>query len=216
MNSLGMTPTNDQVNEAWAKALVKKGLAIDLVDDPFFRSAITMTARAGRQYVDGQKNTCKLPHRTAMMNNILPSLDKKLTAQVEAKISGLLQQTGAMIISDGWTLVQSRPIVNALLATPAGTMFVTALDTSGNTKDAKFIADFISKIIEDKGPANIVAVCMDGACTTSFPLITAKYEHVFCFICPAHSLDNFFKNVFSDKPIIKMKGIEGEWEWESD
>ena len=57
MNSLGMTPTNDQVNEAWAKALVKKGLAIDLVDDPFFRSAITMTARAGRQYVDGQNNT---------------------------------------------------------------------------------------------------------------------------------------------------------------
>ena len=36
-------------------------------------------------------------------------------------------------------------------------MFVTALDTSGNTKDAKFIADFIIKIIEDKGPANIVA-----------------------------------------------------------
>ena len=50
-------------------------------------------------------------------------------------------------------------------------MFVTALGTSGNTKDAKFIADFIIKIIEDKGPANIVAVCMDGACTASFPLI---------------------------------------------
>jgi len=46
--------------------------------------------------------------------------------------------------------------------------------------------------------------------------MTVKYEHVFCFICPAHSLDNFFKNVFSDKPIIKMKGIEGEWEWGSD
>ena len=64
--------------------------------------------------------------------------------------------------------------MNALLATPAGTMFVTALDTSGNTKDAKFIADFIIKIIEDKGPANIVAVCMDGACTASFPLITTR------------------------------------------
>ena len=44
MNSLGMAPSNDQVTEAWAKALVKKGLAIDLVDDPCFRAAITMTA----------------------------------------------------------------------------------------------------------------------------------------------------------------------------
>jgi hypothetical protein len=216
MNSLGMAPSNDQVNEAWAKALVKKGLAIDLVDDPFFRSAITMTARAGRQYVDAQKSTCMLPHRTVMMKDILPALDKKMTAQVEAKISGLLQQTGAMIISDGWTSIQSRAIINALLATPAGAMFITALDTCGSTKDAKFIADFIINIIETRGPANIVAVCMDGACTASFPLIEAKYPHVFCFICPAHSLDNFFKNVFSDKPVIKMKGIEGQWNWGSD
>ena len=137
-----------------------------------------------------------------MMNNkISPALDTKLTARVEAKISGLLQLTGAMIISDGWTSVQARAIVNALLATPAGIMFLEALDTSGNTKDARFIADFIIKIIETRGPANIVAVCMDGACTASFPLITATYGHVFCFICPANSIhvDNFFKNVFSDK-----------------
>ena len=87
---------------------MKRGLPIDVVDDPFFRSAITLTAQAGTQYVE--KGTCKLPHRTCMNKNILPALDKKLTAQVEAKISGLLQQTGAMIISDGWTSIQSRAI----------------------------------------------------------------------------------------------------------
>ena len=113
---------------------MKKGLAIDLVDDPCFRSAITMTARAGLQYVDAQNNTCKLPHRTCMSNKVLPALDKKLTEQVEAKIKGLLKLTGAMIISDGWTSIQARAIVNALLATPAGTMFLQALDTSGSTK----------------------------------------------------------------------------------
>jgi hypothetical protein len=216
MNSLNMKPTNEQVDEEWAKALVKKGLAIDLVDDPCFRAAITMTARAGLQYVDAQNNTCKLPHRTCMSNKVLPALDKKLTEQVEAKIKGLLKLTGAMIISDGWTSIQARPIVNALLATPAGTMFLQALDTSGSTKDAKFIADFIINIIEARGPENIVAVCMDGACTGSFPLITAKYKHVFCFICPAHSLDNFFKNVFCDKMKIKIKGIEGDFDWGTD
>ena len=56
--------------------------------------------------------------------------------QVEAKITGLIQQTGAMIISDGWTSIQARAIVNALLATPAGAVFIAALDTSGSTKDA--------------------------------------------------------------------------------
>ena len=119
-------------------------------------------------------------------------------------------------ISDGWTSIQARPIANALLATPAGTMFLQALDTSGSTKDAKFIADFIINIIEARGPENIVAVCMDGACTASFPLITAKYEHVFCFICSAHSFDNFFKNVFSDKIKIKIKSIENVFDWGTD
>ena len=149
MNRLNMKPTNDQVTEEWAKALVKKGLAIDLVDDPCFRSAITMTARAGPQYL--QNNTCMLPHRTCMNNKILPALDTKLTARVEAKISGLLQLTGAMIISDGWTSIQARAIVNALLATPAGAVFIAALDTSGSTKDARFIADFKSTLLKHYG-----------------------------------------------------------------
>ena len=132
MNTFGK-PTNEMVTEEWAKALVKKGLAIDLVDDPCFRSAITMTARAGTQYVDAQKGTCKLPHRNYMQTNVLPALDKKLSTLVESKIEGLLQLTGAMIISDGWTSVQARAIVNALLVTLAGIMFLEALDTSGNT-----------------------------------------------------------------------------------
>ena len=140
---------------------------------------------------------------------------KKLNEDIESKMSGLLKQTGAMIISDGWTSVQSRPIINALLTTPAGTMFLKALDTSGNVKDAEFIADFICAIIEARGPKNIVAVCMDGACTASFPLIEDKYPHVFCFICPTHALDNFMKNVFSDKEKIKMKSIVGEFDWDS-
>ena len=53
--------------------------------------------------------------------------------------------------------------MNALLTTPAGTMFLKAFDTSGKTKDAEFIANFIIDITEKQGPNNtIVAVCMDG------------------------------------------------------
>ena len=214
--ALNMRPSPELVTEAWAKVIGAKGLPIDFVDDPFVREAIFMTARAGKGYIDGPTNSCMLPHATCMSQKILPALDSKLTAEVEAKILGLLAETGAMIISDGWTSVQARPIVNALLTTPAGAMFLEALDTSGNTKDAAFIAEFIIKIIETRGPESIVAVCMDGACTGSFPLINEKYPHIFCFICPAHALDNFLKNVFCDNEIIRMKSIVGQFEWDSD
>jgi len=79
-----------------------------------------------------------------------------------------------MIISDGWTSVQSRPIINALLSTPVGTRFLKAVDTSGAVKDARYIADFVLSCIQEVGAEKIVAVCMDGACTASFALINEQ------------------------------------------
>ena len=57
---------------------------------------------------------------------------------------------------------------------------------------------------------------MDGACKAAFPLIQEKAPHVLTFICPAHSIDNFMKNVFSDKPTIRVKGLDREFDWGGD
>ena len=66
-------------------------------------------------------------------------------------------------------------------------------------------------VIKESTPKNIVAVCMDGACMSSFAQITETYPWVFCFICPTHSLDNFLKNVCGNQDKIRMAGIEGEF-----
>jgi hypothetical protein len=129
--------------------------------------------------------------------------------------------TGAMLISDGWTSVQNRPIINGLLSTPAGAKFLKSIDTSGDIKDNHYIADFTCAMIEEVGPDKIVAVCMDGACRGCFPLIRIKYPWVFCFICPTHSVDNFLKNVCTDKDVIRVASVrnsddEREFQWDSD
>eukprot|EP00967_Tisochrysis_lutea_P130138 scaffold224651_cov33-Tisochrysis_lutea.AAC.1 len=59
----------------------------------------------------------------------------------------------------------------------------------------------------------VVGVCMDGACTAAFPLIEAEVPHIFTFICPSHTVDNFMKNICSDKPIVRIKGVDGEFAW---
>ena len=122
-----------------------------------------MPARAGLTYVDSQKEEPKLPHRKHLTTKQIPALDEKLNAKVLKKIEGLLEETGCMIMSDGWTSTQNRPIINALQSTPAGAHFLKAVDTSGDTKDAQYIADFICACIRSVGPENLVAVVMDGA-----------------------------------------------------
>jgi hypothetical protein len=114
---------------------------------------------------------------------------------------------GGLLISDGWTSVSSRPILIALLATLAGSLFLEAVDTSGEVKDKEFIAAFMIRIIKKVGEEFVVAVCMDGACMAFFPIITEEVHHIFCYICPTHSFDKFLKNVCSNC----SKGLRKGW-----
>lgn len=192
------------VATAWMKLIVKKALPLDLVDDKLFREAVALTAKCGsKNLLIG--NQVRLPHRTHMTQEVLPALDKMLDTEIVAKIKGLADVTGAMLMSDGWTNVAKKPIVNALASLPLGSYFMAARDTEGKTKNADYIARFMIEQIGIFGKERVVAVCMDGACTASFPLIQREVPHVFCYICPAHSLDNFMKNICSDKATVKVK-----------
>ena len=47
-----------------------------------------------------------------MTDRVLPALDEKLDEKISRMIDGLITETGGMIYSDGWTSLQSRPIIN--------------------------------------------------------------------------------------------------------
>jgi hypothetical protein len=207
----------DEVTDAWMRVVVKKALPLDLFNDPVFRKAVALTALAGRKIVVGGEDTF-LPKRKHMTSKILPALDDKLTNKIKKTDAGRVGCVRRVLVSDGWTSVANRPMINALAALPLGLFFLAALDTSGETKDARYIADFMIKIkhITAYGSANVVGVCMDGACTSSFSVIEHNFPHVFTYICPTHSLDNYMKNVCCNNTVVRMKGIEGEFGWGED
>jgi hypothetical protein len=194
----------DEVTDAWMRVVVKKALALDLFNDPVFRKAVPLTALAGRKIVVGGDDIF-LPKRKHMSSKVLPALDEKLTDKIKKKMQGVSDSCGTVLVSDGWTSESNRPILNALAALPLGLFFLEALDTSGKTKDARYIADFMIKQITKYGSDNVVGVCMDGACTASFPLIEHDFPHVFTFICPTQSLDNYMKNVCCSKDVVTLK-----------
>ena len=83
---------------------------------------------------------------------------------VRRTVDGVISVTSSTVISDGWLNIQSRPIANALLATPVGTYHLAAKDTSGDTKAMRYIADFLTMQGWKVGPRNANSVCWDGAC----------------------------------------------------
>ena len=48
-------------------------------------------------------------------------------------------------------------------------------------------------------------MCMDGACKGAFVLIQKECPSVQCFVCPAHGMDGFLKNVGSSADSIRIQ-----------
>jgi hypothetical protein len=66
--------------------------------------------------------------------------------------------TGITISCDGWSDAQNRPLLNVLAVCPKGAMFLGAVDTSGETKSAEYIAEVLTEYIEAVGPERVVQV----------------------------------------------------------
>jgi len=50
-------------------------------------------------------------------------------------IKGTWKQKGVTIMRDGWCDSQRRPLINFMVVTEGGPMFLKAIDASGETKD---------------------------------------------------------------------------------
>ena len=103
------------------------------------------------------------PAYNSMRTDLLDAVKCRVEKDSTAWFDHGKNVTGFVLASDGWTDAQKRPLLNFMLVTPRGTKFVRALDTSGNEKSGQYIADKMSEVIDEVGPAHITAVIMDGA-----------------------------------------------------
>ena len=121
-------------------------------------------------------------------------------ADVELKLTGYKQDTavtGVTLVSDGWSNVQNRPIINFLAVSADGAMFIDAVDTSGETKDGKFIANALEKQIEALGKENVVQVVTDSAanCVSARNQLSDLYPGIVFSPCSAHCLDLLLEDI---------------------
>lgn len=173
---------------AVARAFYATGMAFSIADNKYFKDAIHAIARAGPSY--------NPPNRQALAGKLLSDE----VAQVDGKLSEFKTQLatqGGTLVSDGWTNVQNRPIINFLVVTADGAMFVDGVDTSGQVKDADFIAEELGKRIESLGPENVVQVVTDSAgnCVAAREKLAGKYKSIVFSPCAAHCLDLLLEDI---------------------
>uniref|UniRef100_A0A5K1C6Z8 DUF659 domain-containing protein n=1 Tax=Nymphaea colorata TaxID=210225 RepID=A0A5K1C6Z8_9MAGN len=95
-----------------------------------------------------------------------PSSEKLRTvilAEEKANIEKLLEkkkfswiQYGVSIVSDGWTDIQRRPLINFIAYSLDEPIFLKCVDASGEYKDAEFLKGLFIEVLKEVGEDNVV------------------------------------------------------------
>ncbi|XLR53660.1 hypothetical protein HN51_021928, partial [Arachis hypogaea] len=101
------------------------------------------------------------------------------------------KQVGCTIMTDGWTDKRKRTILNFLVNSPKGTVFLKSIDASHITKTADKIFKMIDDVVEEVGEENVIQVVTDNAANykAAGEMLMKKRKKLFWTPCAAHCID---------------------------
>lgn len=77
-------------------------------------------------------------------------------------------RVGCSIMSDGWKDRQNRSLMNFMVNSPKGTMFIESIDVSSFVHSGERMFDILDKWVEKIGAENVVQVITDNASSLVF------------------------------------------------
>eukprot|EP01018_Ginkgo_biloba_P005280 Gb_12450 [translate_table: standard] len=142
---------------------------------------IHQVAKFGKSY--------KPPCFEALRTTILHRSKERLTNKLQS-IKETWKHTGYTIISDGWSDMKHRPLINVLVYSPQGVIFVKAVDTMDQKKTSEFIFKILEEVVLEVGEENVVQIVIDSAsnCVGAGKLIM-DFKKIYWTPCAAHCLD---------------------------
>jgi len=107
-------------------------------------------------------------------------------------------------MSDAWTDRKQRCLINFLVSSPAGTMFVKSIDGSKFVKTGEMLFEMLDSLVEEIGEENVVQVITDNGSNyvLAGKLLQEKRSHLYWTPCAAHCIDLMLEDI-GKLPLIK-------------
>lgn len=150
-------------------------------------------------------------NRKQLASTFLDKEFERVEELVHSKVSAS-QSLGLMC--DGWTNIRRESVINYVITTPSPVFFKTT-PTGAESHTRQFIADEMSKVIEEVGEEKFLGVVTDNAANmkSAWRLLKKKYPRLNVYGCVAHGLNllmhdisnlGYFKLVIENgKKIVK-------------
>ncbi|KAL9682294.1 hypothetical protein QQ045_014089 [Rhodiola kirilowii] len=190
-----------------ARMFFTSGLPFSLARNPNFVRAFTFAAnnRLGGYVPPGYNRI-----RTTLLEN-----EKKHVELSLAPIKSKWGAKGVTIVSDGWSDPSRRPLINFIVCSESGPMFMKAVDCSGEVKGRDFIARLLREVIIEVGDENVVQVITDNAsnCKAAGEIIEGYYPRIYWTPCVVHTLNLALKNICAARNITNNEETYIECHW---
>ncbi|KAL0916652.1 hypothetical protein M5K25_014180 [Dendrobium thyrsiflorum] len=113
------------------------------------------------------------------------------TEQSIEEIKRTWSETGVTIMSDGWSDMKSRSLINILVNNPYGTVFLRSVEASDEVKNADFLFNLLDGVVEEIGEQLVVQVVTDNASAykAAGHMLMEKRKHLYWTPCAAHCID---------------------------
>ena len=133
-----------------------------------------------------QAPTRYVPPGSEKLRTTLLVKEKKEVDKILVPIKSTWVSSGVSIVSDGWTDAARHPLINFMVSSQNGPLFLKAVDALGKYKDAQFMVDLFIKTIEEVGVDSCVQIITDNSpvCKAVDMIVEAKYPYIFSFWTP--------------------------------
>ena len=110
--------------------------------------------------------------RTTLLTKAKKEVDKNLEL-----IKSTWPTSGVSIVFDGWTDPTCHSLINFMVSSLNGSVFLKSVDALRQYKDAQYIGELFIKVIEDVGVDSCVQIIIDNApvCKVVGMIVEAKY-----------------------------------------
>ncbi|CAI5985829.1 unnamed protein product, partial [Closterium sp. NIES-65] len=172
------------------------------IDHPLMVNALNNVSRAGKDYVPPKRKYVGGASLVACRNGIEAGL-------VGVKTSW--KRTGVTVSSDMMTDRRGRPQANILLVNDSGAVFYDCVDCNMEKKTGGYVAGILRPVVEEVGPENVVAFCMDGGSNYAAAVkrLIQEWPHIQDVPCATHVMDLLLEDVGKmgwAKPVVDKGG----------
>ncbi|CAI5948091.1 unnamed protein product [Closterium sp. NIES-64] len=196
------TARKREADEALALAWAALHIPEHHIDHPLMVNALNLVKRVDVDYVPPKRKYIGGAGLLSCRNG---------TEQGLVGIKASWKRTGVTVSSDMMTDRNGRPQANVLLVNDSGAVFTDCIDCNMERKTGGYVARILRPVVEEVGPENVVAFCMDGGSNYAVAVkqLMREWPNIQDVPCATHALDLVMEDVGKmgwAKPVVDKGG----------